>query len=103
YGRYPHRSPVVHLCRRWRTASRDLFVSNGDLLTQRLSLSPTRRLMLVAPSSSYRLEDFLDAARAVGCSVTVVADSESAIAGPLVSVAFHDPEGAAQQLVAMVG
>ena len=59
--------------------------------------------MLVAPSSSYRLEDFLDAARAVGCSVTVVADSESAIAGALVSVAFHDPEGAAQQLVAMVG
>lgn len=60
-------------------------------------------MLLVAPSSSYRLEDFLDAAAAVGCSVTVAADTEPAIPGALVSVAFDDPVGAAEQLVATVG
>jgi biotin carboxylase len=61
------------------------------------------RLLLVAPSSSYRLGDYLDAAAAVGCAVTVAADTESAIPGALVTVAFDDPVGAAEQLVATVG
>jgi biotin carboxylase len=61
------------------------------------------RLLLVAPSISYRVEAFLDAARAVGCQVTVASDAVSAIPGAALSVAFDDPGGAAARLAAMVG
>ena len=61
------------------------------------------RLLLVAPSISYRVEAFLDAARAVGCQVTVASDAVSAIPGAALSVAFDDPGGAAARLAAVVG
>jgi biotin carboxylase len=61
------------------------------------------RLLLVAPSISYRVEAFLDAARAVGCQVTVASDAVSAIPGAALSVAFDDPCGAAARLAGVVG
>ena len=61
------------------------------------------RLLLVAPSTSYRLEAFLDAADALGCAVTVATDAPSAIPGASIWVPFDDPAGAAALLVHQVG
>ncbi|MGI8753643.1 MAG: ATP-grasp domain-containing protein [Acidimicrobiales bacterium] len=61
------------------------------------------RLLLVAPSRSYRVGDFLDAARAVGCEVVVAVDAVSAIPDSFISVSFDEPAAAATQLVALVG
>jgi len=61
------------------------------------------RLVLVTPSGSYRIGDFLNATGAMGCDVTVASDAGSAIPGSFVEVAFDDPARAAQQLVALVG
>lgn len=61
------------------------------------------RLLLVAPSGSYRVGAFLDAARAVGCDVTVAIDAVSAIPDSFVSVSFDDPVAAAARLAALVG
>lgn len=61
------------------------------------------RLLLVSPSSSYRVGDFLDAARALGCEVIAATDAASAVPGSSVCVAFDDPVAAAGKLVAVVG
>ncbi|MGI8756457.1 MAG: ATP-grasp domain-containing protein [Acidimicrobiales bacterium] len=61
------------------------------------------RLLLVTPSRSYRTGDFLDAARAMGCEVTVAADVAPAVPGASVHVSFDDPAAAAERLVALVG
>ncbi len=61
------------------------------------------RLLLVAPSRSYRVGDFLDAARAVGCEVVVAIDAVSAIPDSFIPVSFDEPAAAAARLVALVG
>lgn len=61
------------------------------------------RLLLIAPSTSYRLGAYLDAAGEVGCSVTVASDTPSAVAGATISVGFDDPVIAARALLAQVG
>jgi biotin carboxylase len=61
------------------------------------------RLLLVAPSSSYRIGDFLAAVETMACEVTVATDAASAIPGSSVHVTFEDPVAAATQLVAQVG
>jgi biotin carboxylase len=61
------------------------------------------RLLLVAPSTSYRVEAFLDAAAALACAVTAASDAPSAIPGSSICVPFDDPASAAALLVAQVG
>ncbi len=61
------------------------------------------RLLLVTPSRSYRVGDFLAAARAVGCEVTVAIDALAAIPDSFVYVSFDDPFAAAARLAAVVG
>ncbi len=61
------------------------------------------RLLLVTHARSYRIGDFLDAARAVGCEVVVATDMPSAIPGSSVCVAFDDPVVAARRLLDLVG
>jgi biotin carboxylase len=63
---------------------------------------PAVRLLLIAPSTSYRLGAFLDAAGELGCAVTVASDTPSAIAGATISVGFDDPLVAAEALLAQV-
>ena len=59
-------------------------------------------LLLVSPSGSYRTAEFLDAALALGCQVTVATDAEPAIAGTSIAVDLTDPHAAAERLLAMV-
>ena len=61
------------------------------------------RLLLVTPSGSYRVGDFMAAAAALGCEVTVASDAGPAIPGAFVSVSFEDPLAAGARLVALVG
>ncbi len=61
------------------------------------------RLLLVAPSRSYRVGDFLDAALAMGCEVTVASDAVSAIPGSFIPVSFDDPVAAGERLADLVG
>ena len=61
------------------------------------------RLLLVTPSRSYRVGDFLAAAQALGCEVTVATDAPSAIHDSSLRVAFDDPVAAGEELVGAVG
>lgn len=61
------------------------------------------RLLLVTPSRSYRVGDFLDAARALRCEVVVATDGPPAVPGSSVPVSFADPGAAARLLVDRVG
>jgi biotin carboxylase len=61
------------------------------------------RLLLVTPSRSYRVADFLDGARAAGCEVIVASDAVSAIPGSSISVSFEDPAAAAARLIDLAG
>lgn len=61
------------------------------------------RLVLVTPSSSYRIGDFLTAAVAMGCEVLVVTDREAAVPGSSICVDLQDAEAAARKLVRVVG
>jgi len=57
------------------------------------------RLLLVAPSNSYRVGAFLEAARSMGCEVVVATDRASAIPGSSLCVPFDDPAVAADGLL----
>ncbi len=61
------------------------------------------RLLLVTHARSYRVGDFLDAARAIRSEVVVATDTPSAIPGSSVCVSFDDPVVAARRLVDLVG
>lgn len=63
------------------------------------------RLLLVAPSTSYRVGAFLDAAEAMGCEVVVATDAPSAIPGSSLTAVFDDDDGerAAADLLAVAG
>lgn len=61
------------------------------------------RLLLVAPSDSYRVGDYVAAGASMGCEVVVGSDLPSAIPGAVLAVPFADPEAAATMLVDQVG
>src|SRR6266542_2778484 len=61
------------------------------------------RLLLLLPTTTYRAEDFLEAARTLGVEVTVASEEASSVAGAnpagLIRLNFRDPEMAAQAAV----
>ncbi len=61
------------------------------------------RLLLVTPTRSYRVGDFLAASRTLGCEVIVATDGSPAIPGSSVPARFEDPVAAASLLVEQVG
>lgn len=61
------------------------------------------RLLLVSPPGSYRVGDFLDAARAMGCETLVASNAVSVIPGAFTRVSFDDPVVAAKRLLEQVG
>jgi biotin carboxylase len=61
------------------------------------------RLLLVTPSGSYRVADFLEAARAMGCEILVASNAVSVIPGAFMRVSFDDPVAAAERLLEEVG
>lgn len=61
------------------------------------------RLLLVAPSNSYRVGAFLEAARSMGCEAVVATDAASAIPGSSLCVPFDDPAVAAFGLIERCG
>jgi len=61
------------------------------------------RLLLVTPSGSYRVADFLEAARAMGCEVLVASNAVSVIPSAFTRVSFDDPVAAAKRLLGEVG
>ncbi len=61
------------------------------------------RVLLLVPSSSYRASDFLDAAKQLGLNVIVGCDEAPVLPGAagFVSVPIHDPDAAAEAIVAL--
>ncbi len=60
---------------------------------------PSPHLLLVAPADSYRTSDYLDAATALGCRVTVATDGAVAIPGSAIVAPLFDPVAAANVIV----
>ena len=58
------------------------------------------RLLLVTPCDSYRTGAYLDAARRMGCSVTVATDADVAMPSSAISTSFADPHDAAERILA---
>ncbi len=59
-------------------------------------------VLLIAPSGSYRVGDFLEAAGALGCRATVVTDAPPAIPGASITIALDEPATAADRILACV-
>jgi biotin carboxylase len=56
-------------------------------------------LLLVTPADSYRTRDYLDAARTLGCRVTVATDAAVAMDWSAISVPLADPARAAELIL----
>lgn len=61
------------------------------------------RLLIVAPSGSYRVGDYVAAGASMGFEGVVASDVPSAIPGAVLAIPFGDPEAAATMLVDQVG
>jgi biotin carboxylase len=61
------------------------------------------RLLLVTPSDSYRIGDFLASAVGLGLEVVVASDAAPAIPGAWIRVPLHPPIAGAMRLVELVG
>jgi len=59
------------------------------------------RVVLLTPSSTYRADDFLAAARALGVDVVVACDAPAFPNGAAVPIDLHDPVAAADTVVAL--
>lgn len=64
--------------------------------------APAKRLLLLIPTTTYRTEDFMDAARRLDVDLVVAAERPNVMAGEfpdhLLTVPFDDPERAAREL-----
>jgi biotin carboxylase len=64
--------------------------------------APAKRLLLLVPTTTYRTEDFMEAARRLDVDLVVAAERPNVMAGEfpdhLLTVPFDDPERAAREL-----
>src|SRR5688572_6650250 len=62
------------------------------------------RLLLLLPTSTYRTDDFVEAARRLGVAVTVASEERSSLAAAdpagLIALDLHDPRAAARGVAA---
>jgi biotin carboxylase len=65
-------------------------------------MAPSQRLLLLIPTTSYRTEDFVDAARALDVDLVIAADRPNVMSGEfpdhLLTLPFGDPAAAAREM-----
>jgi biotin carboxylase len=65
-------------------------------------MAPSQRLLLLIPTTTYRTEDFVEAARALDVDLVIASDRPNVMAGEfpdhLLTLPFDDPEAAAREV-----
>src|SRR4026208_2422903 len=71
-----------------------------DKLCSAAAMAPSQRLLLLIPTTTYRTEDFIEAARALDVDLAIASDRPNVMAGEfpdhLLTLPFDDPEAAAR-------
>jgi biotin carboxylase len=65
-------------------------------------MAPSQRLLLLVPTTTYRTEDFVEAARALDVDLVIASDRPNVMAGEfpdhLLTLPFDDPDAAAREV-----
>jgi len=73
-----------------------------DKLCLAVAMAPSQRLLLLIPTSTYRTEDFVDAARSLDVDLVIASDRPNVMAGEfpdhLLTLPFSDPAAAAREM-----
>jgi len=73
-----------------------------DKLGLAAAMAPSQRLLLLIPTSTYRTEDFVDAARSLDVDLVIASDRPNVMAGEfpdhLLTLPFADPAAAAREM-----
>jgi len=73
-----------------------------DKLGLAAAMAPSQRLLLLIPTSSYRTEDFVDAARSLDVDLVIASDRPNVMASEfpdhLLTLPFSDPAAAAREM-----
>lgn len=73
-----------------------------DKLCLAAAMAPSQRLLLLIPTSTYRTEDFVDAARSLDVDLVIASDRPNVMAGEfpdhLLTLPFSDPAAAAREM-----
>ena len=73
-----------------------------DKLGLAAAMAPSQRLLLLIPTSTYRTEDFVDAARSLDVDLVIASDRPNVMAGEfpdhLLTLPFSDPTAAAREM-----
>jgi biotin carboxylase len=73
-----------------------------DKLGLAAAMAPSQRLLLLIPTSTYRTEDFVDAARSLDVDLVIASDRPNLMAGEfpdhLLTLPFADPAAAAREM-----
>jgi biotin carboxylase len=73
-----------------------------DKLGFAAAMAPSQRLLLLIPTSTYRTEDFVDAARSLDVDLVIASDRPNVMAGEfpdhLLTLPFSDPAAAAREM-----
>jgi biotin carboxylase len=73
-----------------------------DKLGLAAAMAPSQRLLLLIPTSTYRTEDFVDAARSLDVDLVIASDRPNVMAGEfpdhLLTLPFSDPAASAREM-----
>ena len=73
-----------------------------DKLCLAAAMAPSQRLLLLIPTTTYRTEDFVDAARSLDVDLVIASDRPNVMAGEfpdhLLTLPFADPAAAAREM-----
>src|SRR5574339_578751 len=73
-----------------------------DKLCFAAAMAPSQRLLLLIPTTTYRTEDFVEAARALDVDLVIASDRPNVMAGEfpdhLLTLPFGDPDAAAREM-----
>src|SRR5260370_7224719 len=73
-----------------------------DKLCFAAAMAPSQRLLLLIPTTTYRTEDFVDAARSLDVDLVIASDRPNVMAtefpDPLLTLPFPDPAAAAREI-----
>jgi biotin carboxylase len=73
-----------------------------DKLDPVAAMTRSQRLLLLIPTTTYRTEDFVEAARGLDVDLVIASDRPNVMAGEfpdhLLTLPFHDPEAAAREM-----
>src|SRR3984893_7117361 len=91
----PDRDPGAHVYRKCRLPRR-------DKLGPVAAMAPSQRLLLLIPTTTYRTEDFVEAARALDVDLVLASDRPNVMSGEfpdhLLTLPFSDPTAAVREI-----